>query len=77
MTQNRHILGIVQEGNYYVRFFTQSGQLLASLGSQPDGLPSPETKEGWVCCKIGMARAITKPHRCETATGLFSYMQIR
>lgn len=43
--QKRHILGIVQEGNYYVRFFTQSGQLLASLG-QPDGLPPPATQEG-------------------------------
>jgi len=45
--QNRHILGIVQQGSYYIRFFTQSGQLLASLGSQPDGLPPPATKEGW------------------------------
>ena len=45
--QQRHILSIVQEGNYYVRFFTRSGQLLASLGSQPGGLPPPETKEGW------------------------------
>jgi len=43
----RHILGIVQEGNYYIRFFDQSGRMLALLGSQPDGLPSPETKEGW------------------------------
>ena len=46
-SQNRHILGIVQEGNYYVRFFTQSGQLLAILGVQPNGLPPLETKEGW------------------------------
>jgi signal transduction histidine kinase len=45
--QNRHILGIVQQGNYYVRFFAQSGELLASLGSQPAGLPRPEKKEGW------------------------------
>jgi len=45
--QTRHILGIVQQGNYYVRFFTQSGQPLASLGSQPEGLPPPLIQEGW------------------------------
>lgn len=76
--QNRHILGIVQEGNYYVRFFTQSGQLLASLGSQPDGLPSPETKEGW---SMLQDRNGTRYHQTtlllKTATGsAWGYMQI-
>jgi signal transduction histidine kinase len=37
----------VQEGNYYVRFFDPSGRMLAFLGSLPDGLPVPETNEGW------------------------------
>ena len=73
----RHILGIVQEGNYYVLFFTQSGQLLASLG-QPDGLPPKETEEGWNTLQD---RSGTRYHSStlllKTATGsAWGYMQI-
>lgn len=76
--QHRHTLGIVQEGNYYVRFFTQSGQLLASLGSQLDGLPPPETQEGWSTLQH---RNGTRYHQTtlllKTATGsAWGYMQI-
>lgn len=76
--QKRHILGIVQEGNYYVHFFTQSGQLLASLGSPPDRLPPPDTKEGW---SMLQDRNGTRYHQTtlllKTATGsAWGYMQI-
>lgn len=77
-SQGRHILGIVQKGNYYMRFFDQSGRMLALLGSQPDGLPSPETKEGW---KTLQDQDGTRYHQTtlllKTATGkAWSYMQI-
>lgn len=81
--QTRHILGVVQEGNYYVRFFTQAGQPLAGLGNQPaenqaDRLPPPETKEGW---KTLQDQSGTRYHQMtlllKTATGAsWGYMQI-
>ena len=77
-TQQRHVLGIVQEGNYYVRFFTRSGQPLAFLGGQLDGLPPPDTKEGWSTLQ---GRNSTRYHQTtlllKTATGsAWGYMQI-
>ncbi|MEX0272023.1 two-component system sensor histidine kinase RppB [Leptolyngbyaceae cyanobacterium UHCC 1019] len=76
--QTRHILGIVQQGNYYVRFFTQSGQPLASLGSQPEGLPPPETKEGWNTLQDqNRIRYHQTTLLLKTATGsAWGYMQI-
>lgn len=76
--QKRHILGVGQEGNYYVRFLTQSGQLLAFLGDQPDGLPLPETREGWNTLQD---QSGTRYHQItlllKTATGsAWGYMQI-
>lgn len=76
--QKRHILGIVQEGNYYVHFFTQSGQLLASLGSQPNGLPPLKKEEGWNTLQDEDG---TRYHQTtlllKTATGsAWGYMQI-
>lgn len=77
-SQGRHILGIVQEGNYYVRFFDQSGRMLALLGSQPDGLPSPETKEGWKTLQDQNGIRYNQiTLLLKTATGTpWSYMQI-
>ena len=37
--QQRHTRGITQQKGYYVRFLDRSGQLLASVGEQPAGLP--------------------------------------
>ncbi|MBD1847981.1 two-component sensor histidine kinase [Cyanobacteria bacterium FACHB-63] len=76
--QKRHILGIVQEDNYYVRFFTQSGQLLASLDKQPASLPPLVTKEGWTTLHN---RSGTRYRQTtlllKTATGpAWGYMQI-
>ncbi len=76
--QTRHILGLVQEGNYYVRFFTQSGQLLASLGDQPYGLPPPATQESWSTLQDRHGtRYYQTTLLLKTATGsAWSYMQI-
>ncbi|MBF2028017.1 MAG: two-component sensor histidine kinase [Oscillatoriales cyanobacterium C42_A2020_001] len=76
--QDRHILGIVQQGNYYLRFFTQSGELLAGLGSQPEGLPSPEPQAGWQTLQ---GQSSTRYHQItlllKTATGSpWGYMQL-
>jgi signal transduction histidine kinase len=77
-SRSRHVLGIVQTGNYYVRFFDQSGQMLAQLSSPPSGLPQPTTQEGWqtVHDHNGIRyRQITL--LLKTATGApWSYMQI-
>jgi signal transduction histidine kinase len=35
----RHILGVLQQTGYYAHFLTQSGQLVATVGQQPAGLP--------------------------------------
>ena len=76
--QARHLLGIVQEGNYYVRFLTQSGQPLARLGSQPEGASPSETKEGWHTLKD---QSGTRYHQItlllKTATNApWGYMQL-
>ncbi|WP_030007961.1 two-component system sensor histidine kinase RppB, partial [Picosynechococcus sp. NKBG042902] len=36
ITKGRHIVGIVQQENYYVRFIDQTGKLLATVGQVPD-----------------------------------------
>lgn len=36
---DRHILGIVRQGDYYIRFLDQSGRVVAVLGQPPKGLP--------------------------------------
>lgn len=43
----RHILGAVQQDGYYLRFLDLSGQMIATLGQQPEGVPSPAQKEPW------------------------------
>ncbi|NJP09657.1 MAG: two-component sensor histidine kinase [Leptolyngbyaceae cyanobacterium RU_5_1] len=68
----------MQQGSYYMRFFTQSGQRLATLGSQPEGLSSPEIKAGW---KTLQDQSGTRYHQItlllKTATGSpWGYMQI-
>jgi len=56
-------LALFKKATTTCAFLRSSGQL-ASLGSQPDGLPSPETKEGWSMLQDrNGTRAITKPQR--------------
>lgn len=45
--QHRHILGAVQQAGYYARFLTQSGELVATVGQQPDELPFVGGNELW------------------------------
>jgi signal transduction histidine kinase len=47
----RHILGIVQQGTYYLRFFDASGRKLALLGMQPEGLPIALNDDNWQTLK--------------------------
>jgi len=47
----RHILGIVQQGNYYLRFFDESSRKIALLGMQPEGLPTSLEDVGWQTLK--------------------------
>lgn len=47
----RHILGIVQQGNYYLRFFDISSRKIALLGTQPEGLPTALDDAGWQTLK--------------------------
>ncbi|MDX2240245.1 MAG: two-component system sensor histidine kinase RppB [Leptolyngbyaceae cyanobacterium bins.302] len=46
----RHILGIVQQNGYYLRFLEQSGQAIALLGQFPDET-SADIQEGWKTVK--------------------------
>ncbi|MBD0345770.1 MAG: two-component sensor histidine kinase, partial [Coleofasciculus sp. Co-bin14] len=46
-SSSRHILSAVNQGNYYVRFFDTSGQLIAIAGVHPQGLPQALKKERW------------------------------
>lgn len=76
--QSRHILGLGQTGHYYVRFFDQSGQMLAQLSLPPQGLPTPETKQGWQTMRDSTGN---RYHQItlllKTATGgPWGYMQI-
>ncbi|MEX0269894.1 two-component system sensor histidine kinase RppB [Leptolyngbyaceae cyanobacterium UHCC 1019] len=46
----RHILGIVQQNGYYLRFLEQSGQAIALLGQYPNEA-SADIQEGWQTVK--------------------------
>ncbi len=47
----RHILGIVQRGTYYLRFFDASGHNIALLGMPPQGLPIALNDNNWQTLK--------------------------
>lgn len=42
-----HVLGSIQQGRYYVQFLSQSQQLLATVGEQPDGLQLAQPPSPW------------------------------
>jgi signal transduction histidine kinase len=46
-SSQRHILGMAQQEGYYIRFTDQAGRLLATVGKQPTGLPTPNVIELW------------------------------
>ncbi|MBD2691256.1 two-component system sensor histidine kinase RppB [Anabaena catenula] len=47
----RHILSAINQGNYYVRFFDNSGRLIAIAGTYPEGLSQIFNKELWQTLK--------------------------
>jgi len=50
-SSSRHVLSAVNQGNYYLRFFDTSGQLIAIAGVHPQGLPQVLNKERWQSLK--------------------------
>ena len=50
-TQKRHILGAIHQGNYYVRLLNLSGQVVATAGFEPEGLPLTQGKQTWATLK--------------------------
>jgi signal transduction histidine kinase len=74
----RHILGIVQQGSFYLRFFDLSGRMIAMLGLQPQGLSDDGTAAGWQTLQD---RQGTRYHqvslRLKTTAGTpWGYMQV-
>ena len=51
LSPRRHILSAINQGNYYLRFFDSSGQLIAIAGVHPEGLPQVLNKELWQTLK--------------------------
>ncbi|MGM3308488.1 two-component system sensor histidine kinase RppB [Anabaena sp. WFMT] len=51
LSSKRHILSAINQGNYYVRFFDNSGRLIAVAGIYPEGLPVVFNKELWQTLK--------------------------
>ncbi len=43
----RHIAGVTQQENYYVRFIDVSGKVLAAAGQNPEGLPPQADRDIW------------------------------
>lgn len=51
LNSKRHILSAINQGNYYVRFFDNSGRLIAIAGTYPEGLSQIFNKELWQTLK--------------------------
>ena len=47
VSSSHHILSAINQGNYYIRFFDTSGQLIGIAGTHPEGLPLVLNKEKW------------------------------
>ena len=53
----RHTLSAINQGYYYVRFFDNSGRLIAIAGSYPEGLSSVLNKELWQTIKDSQGKS--------------------
>ncbi|MBE9227391.1 two-component sensor histidine kinase [Phormidium sp. LEGE 05292] len=51
VSSSRHILSAINQGDYYIRFFDSSGQLIAIAGVHPEGLPLILNKQNWQIIK--------------------------
>ncbi|WP_337884477.1 two-component system sensor histidine kinase RppB [Fischerella thermalis] len=56
LNSKRHTLSVVNQGYYYVRFFDNSGRLVAIAGSPPEGLPLTFNKQTWQTLKDSKGR---------------------
>ena len=45
--EQRHVLGAVHQGDYYIRFLDRSERTIALAGLQPKGLPLTSAKATW------------------------------
>jgi signal transduction histidine kinase len=45
--QQRHLVGAIQQGKYYIHLFSLSGKLIAVAGMQPPGLPIVYREQEW------------------------------
>ncbi|KJH70072.1 two-component system sensor histidine kinase RppB [Aliterella atlantica] len=45
--EQRHVLGAIHRGDYYIRFLDLSERKIALAGLQPEGLPLTSTKNTW------------------------------
>lgn len=50
-TTRRHILGAIDQDNYYMRLLDNSGHLIALKGIQPEELPIPKGEKRWQTLK--------------------------
>jgi len=50
-TNNKHILGAMHQGDYYIRLLDRSGQIIGFFGFQPQGLPLTLGKDTWQTLK--------------------------
>ncbi|MBW4446008.1 MAG: HAMP domain-containing histidine kinase [Spirirestis rafaelensis WJT71-NPBG6] len=53
----RHTLSAINQGYYYVRFFDNSGRLIAIAGSYPEGLSSVLNKKLWQTLKDSQGKS--------------------
>ncbi len=53
--EQRHVLGAIHRGDYYIRFLDRSERTIALAGLQPEGLPLTPAKPTWqtLCDKLG------------------------
>jgi two-component system OmpR family sensor kinase len=56
LNSKRHILSAINQGNYYVRFFDNSGRLVAVAGTYPEGLSPIFSRELWQTLKDNKGR---------------------
>lgn len=45
ISSQRHVLSAINQGHYYIRLFDNSGRLIATAGTYPEGLPEVLNKE--------------------------------
>lgn len=46
-SQNRHLIGAIEQGKYYIQIYNLSGDLVALAGIKPEGLPLEYTDKQW------------------------------